>query len=178
MANKRSRRRSSGFVAIPVQGSFALTTLADQAVLSADLFSAALTEDLFVISTEITAQIRGVTAGEGDPSTLGLAHGDYQDTEIAEALTVKLLGPGNKIEQERARRLVRKIGVFQASNVNVETELKMIGKGGSPNPKTKVRFVIQSAKTMKIWIQNRSGGVLTTGQILEFDGMVYGRWIL
>ncbi len=176
MANKS--RKNRGFVAIPVQGSLPLLTLADQAVLTADLFSAALTEDLFVISSEITSQIRGVTAGEGDPSTLVLAHGDYTDAQIAEALTVKLLGPGNKIEQERSRRLVRKLGVFQGSNVNVETELKMIGKGGAPNPKTNVKFVIESAKTMKIGIQNRSGGAFTTGAILEFDGMIYGRWLL
>ncbi len=171
-------KRSKNFVAIPVKGSFALGTLADEAVLSGSLIGGSnFTEDFYAISCDISCMIRDVTAGQLEPMTVGLAHGDYSDTEIKEHLDVKLLGPGNKIEQERARRMVRKAGVVQRDDLNA-TFLKMIGKGGSPNPRVTLKFVAQSAKALKIWVQNRSGAAPTTGAILEFDGTLYGKWIL
>lgn len=173
-------RRRKGIVAIPIQGSEPLLTLADQSVLTEDALGGNLTEDFYAISCDVSMSMRSLTAGEGDPMTAIFAHGDYSDSEIAEALTVKLLGPGNKIEQERQRRLVRKIGVFhqEGDQVDTFTSMNMRGKGGSPNPRVKLGFVIQSGKTLNIGVQNRSGGALTTGALYEWDGMLYGRWYL
>ncbi len=179
MAKKRSRRRSSSFVAIPVQGSKAIGALADQAVITGDLMGGNFTEDFYAISADLSMVINGITAGEGDPSTALVAHRDYSDVEIAEALTVNLLGPGNKIEQEKARRLVRRVGKFQSiTGLNTDVSLKMEGKGGAPNPRIKLGFVVQSGKTLGFGIQNRSGAVFTTGASVEVDGVIFGRWIL
>ncbi len=130
------------------------------------------------MSVDMNAVITGLTAGELLPADIGLSHGDYSVTEVKEATEVVFLGPGSKIEQEQARRLVRKTGVANDFTDADNTELAMVGKDGSRYVRTKVRFVIEDGKALKIWIKNRSGAALNTGAILRFSGDIYGRWIL
>ncbi len=178
MPNARKKSRNSkGFVALPISGNLALGTLGNVTVIFADVFGAPLTEDFYAISSDIAAQIIELTAGEGDPLMCGFSHGDYSVTEVKEALEVKLLGPGNKIEQERTRRLTRKIGIFMA-DVLSHTTMKLFGRGGAGLIRTKMRFVLQSGKTLNLYVYNNSGATLTTGAIVKFQGTIYGRWIL
>ncbi len=173
----RKQSRSKNFVAIPFDGNLTLSTLGSGVVLSDNLLSGNLTEDLFGISVDIMAEVVGLAAGEGDPSIIGVSHGDYTDTEIQEALDVVMLGPGNKIEQERARRLVRKVGFLTADGVS-QAAMTLIGSGGSRLIRTRLRFVVQSGKNLDIFIQNISGANLTTGASLRYSGTLYGKWIL
>ncbi len=176
-AHKRSRN-SKNFVAIPVEGNLALSTLGSQAVLSANLIEGTLTEDIFVISSDLSASITGLSAGEGSPHELGIAHSDYTDVEIKENLDVVLLGPGSKIELERTRRLVRKVGVANTFVNSGQTILEFIEKNGSRIIRTKWKFTVQNGKTLDIWVQNRSGATLTTGATLRWSGTIYGRWLI
>ncbi len=169
----KHKRSNKNFVAIPVEGSLALGTLAFGDVITANIFAGTLTEDLYVISIDLECQITGLTAGEGQPSHLIIAHGDYSDTEINEHLDVKLLGPGNKLEQERARRLVRKVGIFVSAALSSAAIALQMDK-----TRTKIKFVCQSGKDLSIGVNNRSGAALTTGASLRWSGTVYGRWIL
>ncbi len=164
---KRKKSRK-GFVAIPVSGAITLSTLADAAVLSNALI-AALAEDFYLISADLMWQIRGLTPLEG-PIQVGLSHGDYTDAEIAENLNSNLSDPGDKVEQEQQRRLVRKSGMFAGLLANE------VMNDGKPI-RTKCRFLINDGKTIDIWAVNRSGSALTTGAIIRCDGMVYGRWV-
>ncbi len=175
---QRKRRARPALVVIPVSGSLALSTLGDDTVLTTNMLSGNLTEDFFVISTDISMSLRGLTAGQGDPMTAVIAHGDYTDAEILEGLKPALLGPGGKIEQERSRRLVRKVGVLQQQGVadDTFTSMNMIGKDGSRIVRTKCRFTIESGKDFSIGVWNRSGGALATGAQIEWAGEVYGRW--
>ncbi len=170
-------RRRGGFVAIPIAGSVALGTLGDNAVITVGS-SGSYGEDLFIISVDLSASIRGLTAGEGDPMTLTISHSDYSDAEVQEALDVTLVDPDDKIEQERARRLVRKVGVFQQEGQmdDTFTALRALGRNGNPVMRQKCRFSIGDGFTLDIGVWNRSGGALQTGAQLEFDGTVYGRW--
>lgn len=170
-------RSSKNFAAIKVEGTLALSTLVNGVVLASDIFGANLTEDFFVMSADIMAEITGLTAGEGNPHRCGFAHGDYSVTEIKEALDVELLGPGNKIEQERSRRLVRYAGVMY-NDISSQVKLELIGRNGSRLVRTKLKFTIQDGKTMNVWVQNKSGGTLTTGATLRYSGTVYGRWLV
>ncbi len=171
-------RRSRNFVAIPISGTLNLLTLANETVLVDDVFAGNLTEDLYIMSADITGEIINFTAGEGDPHTCGFAHGDYTVTEIKEALEVKLLGPGNKIEQERARRLIRKTGIFVAET-EAQTKLNLQGRvSGGASTRTKIKFTVQSGKTLNFWVFNESGGALATGASLRWQGTVYGRWLV
>ncbi len=170
-AHKRSRN-SKNFAALPVQGSLALSTLADDTVLKNNIHTGLFTEDFYAISADLQVMVRNLTSGEGEPSSWGLNHSDYSSPEVNENLNVSLLGPGNKIEQERSRRLVRDGG--QLIHLTAEDELIPLDR----SHRVKLKFVCQSGKALEIWFKNRSGSALTTGAILEWHGKVYGRWIL
>ncbi len=90
------RRRSRNFVAIPVNSSITLATLASAGVLSAALIPS-LGEDFFFLSAQLQWTIRSLTAGEG-PISVGLSHGDYTDTEVKEHLDLQFADPDNKID--------------------------------------------------------------------------------
>ncbi len=177
MARKARKRRNSGFVAIPFDDDLALGALASNAVVLGGVFGANLLEDLYVISADLTAVVTDLTAGQGDQLTIGFSHEDYSAAEVAENLNVQLLGPGSKIEQEQARRLVRRTGSMMPID-QAATQAKMIGRDGSHLTRTKLKFVVQSGHDLDIWVMNRSGAALTTGATVKFSGTVYGRWIL
>ncbi len=171
----RKQSRSKNFVAIPVEGTLALGALAANALVSGNILGA-LTEDLFSISADLMINVSGLTSGEGQPLIAGFSHADYSDTEVEENLEVNFLGPGDKIAQERARRLVRKMGVLEAT-VD-QTRLKLVGRYGSSMTRIKLKFVINSGKGLDLWIYNKSGAVLTTGGTARFMGTVYGKWMI
>ncbi len=179
MPKKSSKRRSRGnFVAIPVEATITIGALASKAVAIADLMGGNLIEDFYAISADLSGQVIGLTAGEGDPMSVVLAHGDYTAAEVAEHLVVKLLGPGNKTEQERARRLVRKVGPLYGSPQADQTTMQLQGRDGPGIVRTTLKFIVNSGKTLDIGVFNNSGATLTTGATMRVTGMVFGRWII
>ncbi len=180
MAQNRARRSNKNFAAIDVDIQLALTTLGDGIVKAQPLFSSVLKEDLFVLSTDLNYSVRDLTAGELQPATVGLAHGDYSVTEIKEKLdNDSYLGPGDKIEQEKSRRLVRKVGTLFPEGPGVSTVfLYATGRNGGRIIRTKLKFMIQSGHNLQTWVWNRSGAALQTGSVLEVSGTVYGRWVI
>ncbi len=176
MANRR-KRSNRNFVAIPFSVAVSLGTLGDGSVADLEALPT-LTEDLFVMSVDMSASVEGLTAGQLVPADVGYSHGDYSVTQVKEKLDVVLTGPGSKLQQERVRRLIRKAGAMNAFDTSAKTESTMIGRNGSRIVRTKINFVIQSGKPLNVWIHNRSGAQLTTGSTLRTSGTVYGRWIL
>ncbi len=173
-----ARKGRKGFVAIPIDGTLSLSTLGNDTVLTVDVFGGNLTEDFYAISADLSSQIIALTAGEGDPTQCGWAHGDYSVTEIKEGLEVELLGPGNKIQQEQSRRLIRRIGMFVGNFLGTHVVMKLQGRSGEAMVRTKLKFVINSGKSLNLWVHNKSGSALTTGASLRFSGTVYGRWLI
>ncbi len=174
---KRSRN-SKNFVAIPISGTPALTTLGNQVVLLDDVFGGNLLEDFYGISVDLMAEIINLTAGEGNPMVGGFAHGDYDAAEVVENLDVVFLGPGSKIEQERSRRLVRKTGMYNSQEVGHTTMALQGRRAVGGLTRTTLKFVINSGKSLNLFIQNISGSALTTGASLRYNGTVYGRWLI
>lgn len=169
---KRRRKYDRNFVAIPINVAQSLGTLGDDVVIKIGMQGANLTEDLFIYSIEGTHTIRDATAGEG-PLLVGFAHDDYSVSEIAEATDVgsTMLGPSDKIESERARRLVRKIGTFRGR------EAEETLNEGSPI-KTRVKWTQQDGGDPSLFIQNRSNAALAGGTVYEFEGYIYGKWLV
>ncbi len=167
---KRGRNRRN-FVAIPVERDLTLSTLADDAGIVLSLLGGNFTEDFYWISSDLSWSSKGATAGEG-PIVVGLAHGDYTAAEIVENLDVAFLGPGTKIEQERARRLVRRVGEI----ANANSIFHIAPEGGLI--RTKSKFMVQSGKAANMWVVNKSGAQLTTGQSIHVVGTIYGRWVV
>ena len=146
MAYNKRRQTKKNFVAIPIESALSLGTLGDATIIKADIPTGVLTEDLFCISADVQISVNGVTAGELLPSTWRICHSDYDVTEVKKALEIVLLGPGNKIEQERSRRLVRKGGQFKNDPL-VPSVLQMDGPG---TKRLKLRFVVQNGKSLQI----------------------------
>ncbi len=174
----RRKRNNKNFAVLNTSVALSLSTLSDDTVLDATLMSSALTEDFFLISADMSCSIRGLTAGQGDPMSFGICHGDYAAAEIRQNLDNEYLGPGTKIEQEQSRRLVRESGILQqqGNQDDTFTNLNAIGRDGSRIIRTSCKFFIESGRTVKTWIWNRSGGSLTTGATAEIRGKLYGRW--
>ncbi len=177
--HRKKRRGNRGFVVLPFADEFVIGSVVNNVVVSEPVLQANFTHDFYAISADIQCTITGLTAGEGDPSTMGWFHGDYSNAEVAECLNVTLLGPANKIEQEFTRRLVRRTGVFQGvEGTDVATEMTLRGgKSGSPSIRTTLRFVVQDGKALKIYFMNRSDATITTGATIHFSGQIYGRWV-
>ncbi len=174
MAKKRPRRGRKGRLAVlPVNGAQLLGTLADGGLLKIALLGGNLLEDLFIISADLTITIRDLTPGQG-PIMIGFAHSDYGTSEIVETLGVAVLGPQQKIEQERANRLVRRWGVFDGQ----VSEDKIAAADGGPR-RYKIRWTQQDGADLNAWAWNNSGAALsTTDPTVEIDGFVYGKWLL
>ncbi len=169
MAKQPKRRGSRGFQPLPFTTSKTLLTLADNTAVLVGSLGGNLTEDYFVISLDATWAIRGMAAGQG-PIDVGVAHGDYTVTEIKEWIELNLLGPANKIQQEKSRRLIRKVGTFSVIGA---TEVLADGRV----IRTKMRWIQDDGQDLNVWAFNRSGAPLTTGGLLEVSGKYYGRWV-
>lgn len=167
MARKRrgNRRRGRNFVAIPYSVDLPLLTLASGAVVTGA--GPTLGEDLFVISLEGTVSLRDAASGEG-PLTFGYAHGDLSATEIAEAINSALTDPDDIIAKERSRRPVRRFGVLHPTD-------EVLDHGAAV--RVPAKFSVGDGHFVAFWAQNRSGvNPLTTGAVLSFDGVIFGRW--
>ncbi len=167
---KRKKRggRKARLVVVPFNAQLTLATLADDAVISGALM-ANFGEDFFCISIDAAWGIRGHTAGE-TPLRFGFAHGDYSDTEIAEAINAEITDPDDKIAQERSRRLVRTVGSFDGSLADPVYNDGRVKR-------TPIRWSIGDGHQMDFWLINESATTnLTTGSIVECQGKMYGRW--
>jgi len=167
---KSKFNRRKNFVAIPFNTQLALATLGSGDVLSISLLGAALGEDLFIISMDSYVAIRSLTAGEV-PLFVGMAHGDLSVTEIQEAIDASLTDPDDIIARERARRPVRRMGVFGDGVLTHQTL-----QYNTDNRRTTVKFSVGDGHAINGWVGNESGGTLTTGAIVEWQGTIYGRW--
>ncbi len=105
------------------------------------------------------------TAGEG-PLTVGYAHSDYSITEIKEALEAGAsISVGDKVNQEKANRLVRKVGVINS----------LLGELNDGAPiKTRLNWLIPIGKSVNMFAYNE-GAALTTGSSLHSSGDMWVR---
>ncbi len=166
---KHKGKRRSGVIAVEVDGSLALSTLASETVLASNISPSESVEGntLYAISADLLISLRNMTAGEG-PIIVGCAHDDYSVTEIQEALQADNLDFTNKIEQEQGRRQVRRWGQFAViSSQEVLNDGKPL--------RVYIRIPMELGHQIKIWAWNKSGAVLTTGGVLTWSGKLFVR---
>ncbi len=140
-----------------------LSTLGANVAIVASYFGAA--DGAYrIVSLQTTWSLKNLTAGEG-PIVVGYAHGDYTVGEIKEFIeSATSINIGDKIAGEQANRLVRRVGVF--SGVGTEETLN----NGMPI-KTRLNWAIPIGKTFNMFAYNDSGGTLTTGAVVEANGV-------
>ncbi len=168
MVKKKSKTNRRGFVAIPFSTSVPLLTLADNVLVVASLLASAFGEDIFVISVDASWALRSNTINEG-PLEVGYAHGDLSISEVQENLVAELTDPDDIIQRERARRPVRRVGMFSGQSIDqsLNDGVKL---------RTKIKFSISDGLFLNFWVKNLNGASLTTGAVVELHGNLYGRW--
>ncbi len=137
-------------------------------VLISTTFDEAVEERTLVSSVVATYSLDLLTAPQG-PILFGLAHGDYTDAEIEEVIeNIQSWTPGDKIAQEKAKRLVRTVGQFVADETSGTIDVKF--NNGKPI-KTKLNWMLQSDATLRLWAYNLSASALsTTSPVLKCFG--------
>jgi len=169
MARRRGRRRWTAKDAnLPAFGGIDLLTVANATVVKQDLTTIADNE-YRCLSMRMVWTRRGGTAGEG-PLVFGVAHGDYSVTEIKECLEAEAAWTaGNKVANEQANRLIRRIGVF--SGLGTDEDFN----DGKPVT-TRLNWLITEGQTIDAWAYNQSGAQLATGAFVMHNGTVRIRW--
>ncbi len=99
-----------------------------------------------------------LTLGQG-PIAFGVAHSDYTDAEIEEVIeSTGTWDSGDKISRERAKRLIRKIGIISSEG---GTGSDARWNEGRP-VKTKLNWRLNTNETLKLWAYNLSDAALST----------------
>jgi len=164
-----SRRRSRRLTAIPFVARLTLGALVSSIVIKVSSLPAAFGEDFYIHSVFANWAMRNYTAGEG-PISIGYTHGDLSVTEVLEALTAEVTDPDDIIAKERSRRPVRKLGNFPGLNTEETFQDGRMVRSG-------IGFTVGDGHQFECWALNNSAATLTTGTILEIDGVLYGRWL-
>jgi len=125
--------------------------LAAKTLISAG-FDETVSETTRVSSIVGTYSLSDVTPGLGiGPILVGLAHGDYQDSEIEAVIeATDSWEPKDLIAMEVGARKVRRIGIFASPE---SSQLTVRLNDGRPI-KTKLNWTLQSGQTLKIWAYN------------------------
>ncbi len=162
--HKPKGRRRYSLRPVRITPELVLSTLGAATVLKAD-FVGNSDSQYRLISAIGTWTIRGLTAGEG-PITVGVAHNDYTVAEIAEALVAtNAISQGDKIANERSKRLVRIIGTFGPQGPGNLDDGRPI--------KTRLNWLFPVGERPAIFAFNDSGSALTTGASVHFMGTIY-----
>ncbi len=169
---RRRRRPKRDWFRIPVDITEVLTTLADSAGLLQNLTTAVLTHDARITSIELSYNLVGSTLGE-QPISMWICHSDYTLTEVEEVIELTgLLGPGEMIERERSKRLVRHIGDI----THVDQTAESVGLNDGKPIKTRLNWLIPDGKTITMVSYNNTGSPLTTGAVVRVMGKINGYW--
>ncbi len=135
-----------------------LTDLAAATLVSSD-FDETPEQDTLVSSLVASYSIDNLVAGQG-PIIFGVAHSDYSDAEIEEFIeNTGSWDQGSKIEQERAKRLIRKIGTLVGTQGTGTNDVQF--NGGVP-VKTKLNWRLNTGDTLNLWAYNISATALST----------------
>ncbi len=165
-----AKKRRGRVIAVRVHVEFALSTLADNTVLSTNLFQDSVEGNtLYMISADLVITARGITAGEG-PILIGCSDDDYSVTEIKECIEADNLDLSDQIQMERARRKVRIWGQTAGAATD-----EVLNNGNIK--RYRMRIMSQLGHNLSLWAMNLSGGTLTTGQVLVVTGTAYLRRI-
>lgn len=160
--------RRKGFQVMSYAVQMALGNLNDETVIAVDVFSNPFGEDFFCISADVYCGMRDHTIGQG-PIQVGVAHGDYSTTEIADRIDLELTDPDDLVQRERMFAKIRDIGMFHGLSTH---ETLAAGE----KIRVPLKFSVGDAHDLIFWARNKDGNALTTGSVIEFFGKLYGRW--
>ncbi len=157
-----AKKNYKGYRRLPTTTNIPLLTTAPEVVVgvvNADVF----TEQRRILSVEVTWSLEDLTDLDG-PIEVGIAHSDYTDAEVEECLEAGgSWDEGDKVAQEQARRLVRRVGVLTEEETALN-EGRLV--------KTRLNWRVSTGDTLRWWARNR-GDALTTGAVVIISGVLH-----
>jgi len=173
---KASRRRKSRgrYLRGRVDESLQLGTLASNTLIS-NTWDEVAVERTLLSSIVSTWTLDQLTGSQG-PLIFGVAHSDYTDAEIEEVIeNTGSWDAGDKISQERAKRLVRQIGVFVGTRPGAELGDVEVNDGKPI--KTKLNWILTTGDTLKMWVFNTGLALSVTDPQMRAEGHA-NLWVL
>ncbi len=163
------KRRKFNLRKVRLATSVAIGALASSDVISTNI-SAASTNPYRLMSVDLTYSLTDLGATSDDGQQFGLAHSDYSAAEVEECLEAQAsIDIGNKVEQERANRLVRNIGQITG---NAGTLAGMSFNDGVSFP-VKLNWHMAIGDQLNLWVRNGSSTVYTTGALIVMVGNLW-----
>ncbi len=145
-----------------------LGTLAAK-VLVGVLFDESVNERTLVSSIVASYSLREFTPAAADgPIMIGVAHGDYSDSEIEAVIeSTGSWNEGDKVSQEISKRLVRTIGIFDTP---ADALAAVTLNDGKPI-KTKLNWILTVGDALRLWAYNMGSSALaTTAPVVSAQG--------
>ncbi len=138
----------------------------------------AITMGFRMLKSNVTCNVTGLTAGEGEHMSLYLLNGDLSLAE-AEA-KIEQNGPtarGKRTEMEIAERFVKKVGFTPTIERASNTVVNFVDAfTGSPICVTKPRWTFSETTSWQ-WLIYNHGVVLTTGATVQLKTESFGVWV-
>ncbi len=151
---------------LPFDVTQALGTGADNAVFTTALQT--LTQDFVIYGIRSRVTFSDATPGEG-PIEAGWCQSELTGAQIVENRDAS---PTSQWDVEANERSKRKIRVFGRSDGSANNSLN-----NGLDVWKRMFLKIPAGKALAdMWVINRSGAQLTTGQVVHFEGLVQGRW--
>ncbi len=161
-----ANRKKGGTLLVPrIKEQHAVGALG-AADLGSTAFTATVDRPYWAASMDVIITVDAGSSGD-QSAIIGVAHSDYSAAEIEE--WIEATGSWSsidKVQQEKARRKCRIIGVFRSLDPAVEWndgKLKRI----------KLGFMLETGTTLQLFVYNDSQTVFTTGAIVELTGKAY-----
>ncbi len=159
-AKRKGRRKMGRYIRGVVDEDLSLGTLASK-TLVAVIMDDSVTERTLITSIVATYSIENLTPGAGiGPFWIGISHSDYSAAEI-EAWIENSQGwkEGDRVAREVGARLVRPVGVLQASGAGAAATWSL--NDGKPI-KTRLNWILNAGQTLDLWVYNMGTNPLAT----------------
>ncbi len=162
----KKRRRRFNLRRVRFASSVSAGALATLDVVAGNV-SAATTNEVRIVTVDASYSWTGKTDID-DGCEFGLFHSDYSAAEVEECLESQAsMDLGDKVAQEQANRLVRVIGMINATN---DAAAGGSSFNGGQRVKTKLNWLMTEGDTLALFIRNASGVVWTTGSSVSMIG--------
>ncbi len=163
---KKGRRRSFNLRRVRLAIGVPALALAASDVASGAIHSGVV-DPLRVISVNASYSWSNIITAVDDGLEFGLAHSDYSAAEIEECLEASAsIDIGDKLAQEKANRLVRRIGSIAATTIANSGAAFNDGR----QVKTRLNWLLSTGDFIQLWIRNGSTVIWTTGSEVSLIG--------
>ncbi len=161
MAKRKGRRKFRKYLKGMIDTAFGLGTLSASTLIGANAPDS-VTEKAWLSSVKAIWTMDDFTpTADRGPIVVGVAHSDYTDAEIE--AWVENLGSweqGDKVQQEIARRYIRRVGAFASPHGGSALDIAVLNDGRPIH--TKCGWQLSTGQTVRLWAYNAGSGDLAT----------------